>query len=74
MKRKDVNEIAFSVVQQAIGAMPKHTAEQRKAEAAALGRKGGLKGGPARKRKLSQSRLKAIGKLGAAKRWIETKK
>lgn len=37
--------------------------------AVALGRLGGLKGGPARAKKLGKKKLSAIGKAGAAKRW-----
>lgn len=36
---------------------------------AALGRKGGLKGGRARAANLSAEKLSAIGRLGAAARW-----
>lgn len=37
--------------------------------AVALGRKGGLKGGPARAKKLGKKKLSEIGKKMAAKRW-----
>ena len=37
---------------------------------AALGRKGGRKGGKARAANLSPAKLSAIGRLGAAARWI----
>jgi hypothetical protein len=40
--------------------------------AVALGRLGGLKGGPARARALNQSRRRAIGRSGAAARWQGT--
>jgi len=39
------------------------------AAAAALGRKGGLKGGPARKAALTQEQRKDIAKKAAAARW-----
>ena len=68
MKRRDVNEIAFATLQQAIGAIPKGQADRR-AEAAELGRKGGLKGGDARKKALSKARRSEIAKKGAASRW-----
>lgn len=68
MKRKDVNEIAFATLQQAIGAIPKEHAV-RKAEATELGRRGGLKGGPARKKALSKARRSEIAKKAAQKRW-----
>lgn len=40
--------------------------------AVALGRLGGLKGGPARAKKLSKKKLSEIGKKAAAKRWAGT--
>jgi general stress protein YciG len=36
---------------------------------AQIGRKGGLKGGPARAKKLSKKELREIGKKGANARW-----
>ncbi len=39
--------------------------------AVALGRLGGLKGGPARAKKLSKKKLSEIGKKAAAKRWAK---
>jgi hypothetical protein len=68
MKRRDVNEIAFATLQQAIGAIPKEQAE-RKAEAAKMGRRGGLKGGEARKNALSTERRVEIAKKAAEARW-----
>jgi general stress protein YciG len=40
-----------------------------KAYLSQIGRKGGLKGGPARAKKLSKQELRAIGKKGANVRW-----
>jgi hypothetical protein len=61
--KEDTNEIAFRIVQES-------TREKAKNEAAvALGRLGGLKGGPARAAKLSKKKLSEIGKKGARKRW-----
>jgi len=68
MKRRDANQIAFAVVQQAIGAIPKER-EGRKAEAAELGRKGGLKGGIARAVALNKKRRSEIAKNAANARW-----
>ena len=68
MKRRDVNEIAFATLQQAIGAMPKGQAD-RKAEAAELGRKGGLKGGEARHKALTKAQRSEIAKKAATERW-----
>lgn len=72
MKRKDVNQIAFETLQQAIGAIPKGQAD-RKAEAAELGRKGGLKGGAARANVLSKEKRAEIAKKAAAARWGKKK-
>ncbi len=68
MKRKDVNQIAFETLQQAIGAMPNGQPD-RKAQAAELGRKGGLKGGVARANALSKEQRAKIAKKAAAARW-----
>ena len=68
MKRRDVNEIAFATLQQAIGAIPKGESD-RKEEAAEQGRKGGLKGGKARAETLSKERRSEIAKKAARKRW-----
>lgn len=69
MKRKDVNEIAFETLQQAIGATPKKRAEQRKAEAAELGKRGGLRGGKARALALTKEQKTRIAKKAAEIRW-----
>src|SRR5438552_3873112 len=44
-----------------------------RAAAAALGRRGGIKGGPARARALSAKRRKAIAKAAAIARWSQKK-
>ena len=66
--KEDVNEIAFRVVQEATGYREKDQA------AVSLGRRGGLKGGPARAVKLSKRKLSAIGKKGADARWHKSEK
>jgi hypothetical protein len=68
---KDFNQIAFEVVQKAIGAIPKEEPPDPNKNAAAvtLGRLGGLKGGAARKAALSPERRKAIAKKAAEARW-----
>lgn len=73
---KDVNELAFSIVDDLTSERPaeEEPAEPEKDPAAvALGRKGGLKGGNARAAKLTKKKLSEIGKKGAAARW-KTKK
>ena len=67
----DVNKRAKSIVD-ALTADDKDTQSQEdliKAAAAALGRKGGLKGGPARAKSLSAKKRSEIAKKGAAARW-----
>jgi len=72
MKRRDVNQIAFATLQQVTGAMPKER-ESRQAEAAELGRKGGLKGGAARSKALTKAQRSEIAKKAAAARWKAAK-
>lgn len=66
---RDEDETAFAVVAQAIeqGQEPDRAAVS--AAAAALGRRGGLKGGPARAKALTAAKRKAIAKRAAAARW-----
>ena len=63
---KDENEAAFAIVAQATGQTEQAAVS---AAAAALGRLGGLKGGPARAVALSPSRRRAIAKKAAKTRW-----
>ena len=65
---KDANEIAFSVVQQATGQVPKPEKAKNPA-AVTLGRLGGLKGGKARAESLTPEKRKAIAKKAAEARW-----
>ena len=68
---KDINQLAKSIVDQATGETPSADPDREaiKAAAAALGRKGGLKGGLARKKALSAARRKEIAQKAAAARW-----
>jgi hypothetical protein len=70
-KKKDVNETAFAIMQQATGQDSKQdtTPSEKNPAAVALGRLGGLKGGVERAKRLSPARLKSIAKKGAAARW-----
>lgn len=72
---KDFNQIAFDVVQKAIGERPKEEPPDPNKNPAAvtLGRLGGLKGGKARAEKLSPALRKAIAKKAAEVRWKGTK-
>jgi len=69
-KKKDVNELAKSIMEQATGEQRKQSADEGKNPAAvALGRLGGLKGGKARAAKLTKAQRSAIAKKAAIKRW-----
>ena len=71
MKQKDVNEIAFATLQQAIGAIPKNGCAKRKAQASKLGSRRGKKGGNARAALLSQSRRSEMARLAAVSTWAK---
>ncbi len=74
-KRKDLNELAYSIVQQVTGKNPiKETPSDKNPHAVALGRLGGLKGGPARAKKLSERKRSEIARKAAKVRWENTKK
>jgi hypothetical protein len=64
MTAKDINQLAASIVKKATNPAP-----NKNPHAVALGRLGGQKGGPARARKLSKKRRKAIAKKAAESRW-----
>jgi hypothetical protein len=66
----DFNELAFNVVQQATGQVPKpEPPPEKNAAAVSLGRLGGMKGGDARAKSLSPEQKKAIAKKAAQARW-----
>lgn len=66
----DPNKRAKSIVDIATGQTPDNISQEAiSAAAAALGRKGGLKGGPARAAKLSPKKRSEIAKKAAAARW-----
>ena len=68
--RKDLNQTAFSIVQQATGEAPaSEPASEEKQAAIDSGRKGGLKGGIARAEKLTAEQRSEIAKKAAAKQW-----
>jgi hypothetical protein len=68
---KDTNQLAKKIVDIATGDVEENTTEKDaiKAAAAALGRKGGLKGGKARAKKLTEEERIAIARKGAVARW-----
>lgn len=70
--RKDLNQLAKSIVDRATGDEPQKPAEPEKNQAAvALGRLGGLKGGTARAKKLTAEERVAIAKKAAKARWAK---
>jgi hypothetical protein len=67
---KDLNQLAKSIMQQAIGEEPKQEPPRKKNPAnVKAGRLGGLKGGKARKANLSSKRRKEIAKKAIEARW-----
>ena len=69
MPRKDLSQIAFDVVQQAIGEVVPEPIDGKKKAAQESGRRGGLKGGTARATALTSEQRSEIAKKAAAKRW-----
>lgn len=61
----DINEIAASIVAQLGG----ESIGSKNPAAVALGRMGGLKGGPARAKRLSRSKRSRIARKAANARW-----
>ena len=68
-KRKDVNQIAASILQAVT--QEAEDQPQKNPAAVALGRLGGLKGGKARAESLTAKKRKQIAKKAAAVRWAE---
>jgi hypothetical protein len=75
---KDFNHIARSIVDQATGtSTPKKKRPAKKADkakdpaAVSLGRRGGLKGGPARAAKLTKAELSESARKAAQARWAK---
>ncbi len=71
--KKDVNQIAASIVNEATGELVrKAEAEGKDPLAVLLGQRGGLKGGKARAAKLSAEERKEIAKKAAKARWSKS--
>ena len=76
-KRPDPAVMGFDIMQRVIAATgdtpvepaPPPTETGKDPAAVALGRKGGLKGGPARAKKLGKKKLSEAAKKAAAARW-----
>ena len=69
MTRKDLNQTAFSIVQQATDNTPPEPIDEKKRAAQDSGRRGGLLGGTARAKALDAKERSAIAKKAALKRW-----
>ena len=69
--RSDVNTLAARIVAEATGEAPKTPDPDAGKDPAAvsLGRKGGLKGGKARAKKMTAAQRKASAKIAAEARW-----
>ncbi|MGD0541617.1 MAG: hypothetical protein ABSB33_08880 [Tepidisphaeraceae bacterium] len=75
--KKDVNEMALAMVEAiAAGELPASmkTLDGKNPMAVALGRRGGLKGGPARAAKLTARELSESAQKAARARWGRTNK
>lgn len=68
----DINQIAFRIVKNSTGEPDLSDDEARKALAQALGRLGGLKGGPARAAKLTKAQRRESASKAARARWTKT--
>lgn len=67
---RDVNQLAKQIVDEAVGeAVPQTDGTAKDPAAVELGRKGGLKGGSARAKKLSAKRRSEIARKAAEARW-----
>lgn len=69
---RDLNQLASRLVNEATGAEPRTEREPEREKdpaAVSLGRRGGLKGGAARAKKLSAEQRSEIAKKAAATRW-----
>jgi hypothetical protein len=69
MTRKDINQTAFSIVQQATGEVETPAVDPKKKAAQESGRRGGLIGGAVRASKLTPEQRSEIAKKAAVKRW-----
>ena len=69
---RDINQLARQVVDEAVigdGAIAKSASSGKNIGAVELGRRGGIKGGKARARKLSPERRAEIARQAASARW-----
>lgn len=74
---RDLNQLAFQIVQEATGQAsqePQEPEDPIRAAAAALGRRGGLKGGKARSEKMTPEERHEAARRAALARWGDRKK
>ena len=69
----DLNLLAASIVEDATNDNPTSEPSAKNPAAVALGRLGGLKGGPARAKNLSKEQRKKIAQKAAKARWAKSK-
>lgn len=72
--KKLVDELSRRSEEDREDELPDLSAEERSLAAAILGRRGGLKGGPARAAKLSARRRKQIARKAARTRWDQPRR
>ena len=65
----DLNKLAASIVSDATDPQPEPTVDEVRAAARALGRRGGLKGGKARAKKLTAQEREDFARRAAEARW-----
>ncbi len=68
-QRKDFTQIAYSIVQRVTGAVADPIIPPKKKAAVESGKRGGLKGGVSRAKKLTAKRRSEIAKKAAKARW-----
>ncbi len=66
---RDWSQRALSIVQQATGQIPKQSPQKKDPTAIKRGKLGGIKGGIARKKKLSSRQRTLIARKAAKSRW-----
>jgi hypothetical protein len=66
---RDVNQLAYQIVQQATGQLPPEPPDTRNPAAVALSKLGASKGGKARAAKLSAAKRSAIARKAVLSRW-----
>lgn len=67
--RPDVNELAFNIVQQATGQIPRAEEPAKNPAAVALGKLGGSKGGKARAKGMTAKQRSTAARKAAKARW-----